>query len=241
MRMAGPEPALNRSRPCRGVRVGRKTAAGSRPRWARHYWSTCTLWLIHDLSHRRSGRSSRSTARRCPGARSRASCSATRRGPSPALRPSAAAASSRPTAARCSSTRSATCRQPQAKLLRFLKDREVHAGRRSTVEINVDNPGSSRPRCRPTRSEVKAGPASVPHLCYRSRESRWKLRPLRERRADIIHAVGHLAPVPRRSYARGSNEGPCPPRMSRRRALSAAPIAMTGRATFVSCATSSSC
>ena len=60
----------------------------------------------------RTGRSSRSTARRSPRTCSRASSSATSAAPSPTPRRRSAACSRRPTAARCCSTRSARCRWP---------------------------------------------------------------------------------------------------------------------------------
>ena len=65
---------------------------------------------IHDLSPRRDGPSSSSTARRCPPRSSRASSSGTRRAPSPAPSPGARGASRSRTAPPSSSTRSASCR-----------------------------------------------------------------------------------------------------------------------------------
>ena len=64
---------------------------------------------IHEISRRRAGRSSPSTARRSSKRCSRPSSSASKTAPPPACA-AGAASSSTPTAARCSSTRSAICR-----------------------------------------------------------------------------------------------------------------------------------
>ena len=66
--------------------------------------------FIHHASRRGQGRSSPSTARRCPISCSSRSCSATSAAPSPAPSRPSPAGSSRPTAACCSSTRSARWR-----------------------------------------------------------------------------------------------------------------------------------
>ena len=101
---------------------------------------------------RRAGRSSRSTAPRCPSRCSKPSCSATRRARSPARSHARAGPlRGRATAARCSSTRSASSPPAmQAKLLRVLQEREFERvgrqraghGRRAHRRRHQPRPGA---------------------------------------------------------------------------------------------------
>ena len=187
---------------------------------------------IHRQSPRAQGAAScGSTAARCPRRCSRPSCSATRRARSPAPTRASSATSKPPTAARCSSTRSASCRSTlQAKLLRVLENRRVHARRRA----RGDRRRRAHHRRHQPRPRRRGQGGALPRRSVLS-----DLGVRRSRAAAARAARRRSRSSPSSSRASSPQRLGAPPPIIRADAA-AALARYAGRATCASCATRSS-
>ena len=155
---------------------------------------------IHQRSTRRTGPSSRSTARRCRRTCSKVSCSGTSGAPSPAPRRRASASSSRRTAARLMLDEIGEL-QPalQAKLLHVLQDGEfTKLGSNKRIEVDVRVVAATN---RDLEAMMVSGEFRE-DLYYRLKVVELTVPPLRERRDEIRPLTDFFVARYSRKYGR---------------------------------------